>query len=109
MLAPSHRAQALSEEICKRHVAPTYEARGGRAALNEHLCPMRRHKRLKYMQAVRWLQAACGSRITPAPYQKAQASEEMACGSNIRGLVHALNVGRRPYVSAATNLVCVAP
>ena len=25
----------------------------GRAALNEHLCPMRRHKRLKYMQAVR--------------------------------------------------------
>ena len=33
-------------------------------ALNEHLCPMRKHKRLKYMQAL------MGSSLTPAPYEK---------------------------------------
>ena len=42
-------------------------------ALEEHLRPMIRRKHLRYMQTVR----ACGSRMTPAPYDQAQASEEI--------------------------------
>ena len=49
---------------------------GWHVALNEHLCPMRRHKHLNIL--------ARGSRITLAPYEKVQTFDiSLARGSNV--------------------------